>query len=531
MPPQSAAANTIAVTSGKGGVGKTSLATNLGVALSRLGHRVCLLDADMGLANVNILLGITPEYTIEDAIAGRRNLREVELSGPEGLRIIPAASGLEHIDRPGPALRRDIRALEERFDYLIVDTPAGIGGSTMSFLEAVDHAVLIITPEPTSLTDAFTLLKAMRRLSHRPDVSVVANMMPVDRNDDRLYTRFASAVQKHLGRDVDYLGSIAMDQAMTRAVLRQTPLLVAQRDAAAAGQIETLARRAVRVITPGGGAGRFAEYWCGAPTPDELAPAADDDDRVRAVITPPEETARATETPGAARPPASLTESAREFLEDDATEESDARRFFATVESAFSARFPRRTSDLERAIEATLATGALTRDAHRALIEHLEGAYRQRFGVSAETSAAADQRPAPPAGDDLADPEALARSLVDSPERSADRLAALLTALIGRDDWPEDGTRRVFQAMDAAFRQRSGQALQGGQAMPSDDGLGALRRELADKRKTLERTLTDVCLILEEHSRLEAALDRRIGIPSAADTAPGDEAGTADGRD
>ena len=156
---------TIAVTGGKGGVGKTNVAVNLAIELSRSGQKVVLLDADLGLANVDILLGVRPQFTIEDLLAGECTMNELLLDGPMGLKIVPAASGtqelvnLSHLEHAG--LIHAFNELEQDIDVLIIDTAAGISQSVMSFVRAANEVLLVVTNEPTSITDAYAMLKLL----------------------------------------------------------------------------------------------------------------------------------------------------------------------------------------------------------------------------------------------------------------------------------------------------------------------------------------------------------------------------------
>ncbi len=157
----------IAVSSGKGGVGKTSISVNLAIALASRGKRVCVFDADTSLANVNILLNIAPRHTLEQVLDGSRRIEEILVQGPGGITIVPAASGIAQFAsldfKQQTLLLQALHVLEQQFDYQIIDTAAGISENVTTFLEAADHCVLVVTPEPTSLTDAFALVKVLQR--------------------------------------------------------------------------------------------------------------------------------------------------------------------------------------------------------------------------------------------------------------------------------------------------------------------------------------------------------------------------------
>jgi len=217
----------IAITSGKGGVGKSSIAVNLGITLARYGRRVCILDADTGLANVNILLGLRPGKSLEHVLSGECPIEDIIMEGPHGLRVIPGASGISECVNLDPTRQRrlvnELARIEKDFDYLLLDTAAGISETTLDFLSAAQQVLLVITPEPTSLTDAFSLLKlALRR--HPVECQVVVNMA-VNFNEARnVFQRFEGAIRKYLDVDVNFLGFIQRDESMRSAVALQHPV-------------------------------------------------------------------------------------------------------------------------------------------------------------------------------------------------------------------------------------------------------------------------------------------------------------------
>jgi len=217
------------VTSGQGGVGKSTLSLNLALELSRRGQRVCLLDADANLANITIMTGLAPEKTLADWLSGRASLRQLLLKGPEGLHIVPAASGL--IERDGldaAGLRRLIellQRLERDFDFLVIDTAAGASRRLRSFLQAASELLIVVTTEPASLSAAFSLLKLLYRDGYRRPVRLVINRVPdFERARDALL-RFSAAVRKYVGLRVIAPGYVFEDPMVTEALNRQKPLL------------------------------------------------------------------------------------------------------------------------------------------------------------------------------------------------------------------------------------------------------------------------------------------------------------------
>lgn len=249
-----AGARVLAVTSGKGGVGKSSLTLNLALALAVRGQRVVLFDADLGLANINILLGYQPSSTIWDVIQGRVRLRDIILTGPLGVRIIPGGTGivelaqLEHVEILG--LIEGFQDLEGECDWLMIDTGAGISDNVLSFVLAADEALVVTNPEPTALADAYGLIKAVWEAGGRVELKLVmnrvANWDKARQMGERL-TRLADTV---LGHPVRFLGMVADDSHVGRAVQIQQPFCLAFPDAAASRDVGELANQLLNRVPP-----------------------------------------------------------------------------------------------------------------------------------------------------------------------------------------------------------------------------------------------------------------------------------------
>ena len=218
----------IAITSGKGGVGKSSIAVNLGISLAKAGSRVCIFDADTGLANINILLGLTPKYSLEHVLFGAKTIEEIMLEGPRGLKVIPGANGIAECVSLHPRqqlrLTRELARIESEFDYLLLDTAAGIAETTLDFVGSAHQSLVVITPEPTSLTDAFSLIKLMQR--RRPGMSyqIVVNMCSNVAQAREVYHRFSTAVEKYIGIRTHLLGHLLRDESLRVAVSLQSPV-------------------------------------------------------------------------------------------------------------------------------------------------------------------------------------------------------------------------------------------------------------------------------------------------------------------
>lgn len=238
----------ISVTSGKGGVGKTNLTVNLALALIDLGYRVIILDGDLGLANVDIACGITPRFTLEHLLSGEKTIEEILVFGPKGLGILPGGSGVQdlaNIERANlDNVIRNLGRLEGLTDILIIDTGAGLGHTVTNFLKASDDIILITTPEPTALTDAYGMLKALRSYDQKDKeikVNVVVNRVSQEADARLTFERLENAVHKFLHGSVSLLGWVYEDPSVGKAVMIQEPLAIAYPTSSAYRCIEWLA--------------------------------------------------------------------------------------------------------------------------------------------------------------------------------------------------------------------------------------------------------------------------------------------------
>ncbi|HET6470669.1 MAG TPA: MinD/ParA family protein [Pseudomonadales bacterium] len=244
----------IAVTGGKGGVGKTNVSVNLGVALCRLGRRVTLLDADLGLANVDVLLGLKPRRNLSDVLAGNASLAEVVVPGPSGLRIVPAASGTQAMVRLGArehaGLITAFSDIAHQMDVLIVDTAAGISDEVISFLRAAQEIVVVVCNEPTSITDAYALIKVLSTNYGIARVRVLANMVRTAQEGKSVFAKLLTVTERFLDVALEYAGMIPFDEHVRRAVQRQRAVVDAYPSAKASQAFMDLAREVDRWPVP-----------------------------------------------------------------------------------------------------------------------------------------------------------------------------------------------------------------------------------------------------------------------------------------
>jgi len=245
-------AKVIAISSGKGGVGKSNIATNLSISIANAGYKVCVFDADINLANINILLGINPSYTLQHLFTENKSIEEITLKDTSGIDIIAGASGVAEFTnltkRQQQLLLTAIKHLEKNYDYIIIDTAAGIDNSVLSFLHAVPYIIITITKEPTSLTDAFSLLKVLKKQGYTQTVLVVVNMVSGLSMAKHIFKRFSEAVNKYLLLDVRLVGYIVMDDNISQAVEKQQALINCFPQSPASVCIENICKRLLKAL-------------------------------------------------------------------------------------------------------------------------------------------------------------------------------------------------------------------------------------------------------------------------------------------
>lgn len=214
----------ISFTSGKGGVGKSTSLINIGLSLVNEGRRVLILDADLGLANVDVLLGLTPKYTLEDAIFNKRNIEDIIVDAPCGLSVIPAGSGILSLLNLNSSqktyLMSEVERVSKKYDYLLIDTGAGIGEDVLFFNNISMEVVCVITDEPTSLTDTYSLIKVLAQKGEK-EFSILVNNVESEEIAKNAYRKLFMAVEKFLRVKLKYLGFIPKDDVVNESILAQ----------------------------------------------------------------------------------------------------------------------------------------------------------------------------------------------------------------------------------------------------------------------------------------------------------------------
>ena len=250
-------ARVITVTSGKGGVGKTSISINLAIQLTRMGKRVVVFDADFGLANIEVMLGVRPQYNLADMMFRGKDLADIITQGEEGISFISGGSGIQELASMNREqvmfLTSRLIALDKYADVIIVDTGAGISDSVLEFVLASTEVLLVATPEPTSITDAYALLKALNRktefVKEHTSIKMISNRVKNDAEGQNVYEKMSVVSEKFLNIPITYLGPVPMDEQISKAVMRQKPVSVINPDAPSARAIKQIAEKLLELET------------------------------------------------------------------------------------------------------------------------------------------------------------------------------------------------------------------------------------------------------------------------------------------
>ncbi len=250
--PKSKPVRAIAITSGKGGVGKTNITANLAIALAQQRQEVLVWDADLGLANIDVLLGLNVLYNISHLLNGDKRLDEIIIEGPSGIKIMPASSGIQEMAHLGEGqkmrLLSELDAYQSDLDFLLIDTGAGISGNVMYFNMAAQERIIVVTPEPTSITDAYALIKVMTTKYNVKKFSILVNLADSPREAKDVFMLLGAVADKYLTSiSLDYLGYIPRDEYIPKAVLKQQAVLNMYPSADCSKFFKNLAKRILSV--------------------------------------------------------------------------------------------------------------------------------------------------------------------------------------------------------------------------------------------------------------------------------------------
>ena len=236
----------ISIASGKGGVGKSTISVNLAVAMSRLGVRVLILDADFGLANVDVMLGVTTKYDVSHFLRGERSLREIVQLGYEGVRFISGGSGVKDLlnidEEQLSGLIEGLVHFDTAVDVIIIDTGAGISDNVIKLVLASSETLVITTPEPTSILDAYALIKTLVKTDHSHQIHILVNKCETKKEARRVQDGFIEVVSRHLGKNVQPMGLIMYDHSIPQSIKRQIPISISDPLSDTSKEIDRIAR-------------------------------------------------------------------------------------------------------------------------------------------------------------------------------------------------------------------------------------------------------------------------------------------------
>jgi flagellar biosynthesis protein FlhG len=261
----------IAVTGGKGGVGKTTVSANLAVSIAASGREVMLVDADLGMANVDVILGLHTRFHLGHVVAGQCTLEDAIVTGPRGLQIVPAASGIKQMAALSPAehagIIRAFSDLYHRIEVLVVDTAAGLSDSVTTFSQAAQHVVVVVCDEPASITDAYALIKVLSREHGVQRFQILANQTRRGGEGPALFQKISRVCDRFLNVTLEFAGSVPYDEYLRRAVQRQTAVVEAFPASISSVALKNLALKADKWSVPQGARGHlefFVERMVGA---------------------------------------------------------------------------------------------------------------------------------------------------------------------------------------------------------------------------------------------------------------------------
>jgi len=236
----------IAVTGGKGGIGKTNISVNLSMALSNLGRRVVLLDADLGLANVDVLLGIETDKNLADVLSGSCTLMDIMADGPMDIKIVPASSGVRSMTslsvHEHSAVIKAFSEIDDQLDVLVIDTAAGISDAVTSFVHAAQEVLVVVCDEPTSIADAYALIKVLNRDHGMFKFNILANMVRSPKEAQQLFGKLRAGTDRFLDVALKYVGAIPYDEMLRNSVKKRQPVLTAYPRSASSMAFKSLAK-------------------------------------------------------------------------------------------------------------------------------------------------------------------------------------------------------------------------------------------------------------------------------------------------
>ena len=261
-----AATRALTITSGKGGVGKTNVVANLALGLQSKQKSVLVFDADMGLGNVDILLGLAPKFNLQHVLSGQRSIEEIIVEGPGGINILPATSGVQELTQLNKEARlvlvEELDRISSRYDFLLFDTGAGISSNVSYFCCAAQDVVLIVTAEPTSMTDAYALIKVLNQKHDQKRFRIIVNTIKSEREAKEIFRHLVAVTDRFLNLvSLEYLGHILYDSNVPKAVRQQKPFLEAYPYSKVSRCIYDLCDGFINENNTSSGEGERAFFW------------------------------------------------------------------------------------------------------------------------------------------------------------------------------------------------------------------------------------------------------------------------------
>lgn len=240
-----ARAKIISISSGKGGVGKTSFAINFAISLSRLGYKIAIIDADIGLSNIEILSGININYSISDIMFSNKSIFDISATGPEGIKIISGGSGFKEFklfkEDNFLKLIEEIEKLQATVDYIIIDTGAGISETVIDFVMTTEEVILVCTPDPTSLMDSYILIKALLNNGFTGKINLMSNFVNSRKEGTEIFNKLQSTVESFLKFEINYLGYVEKSNLVSNSIKRQVPFIVSNPNSGISKKINIMA--------------------------------------------------------------------------------------------------------------------------------------------------------------------------------------------------------------------------------------------------------------------------------------------------
>ena len=370
-------AKIITISSGKGGVGKTCTSVNLAILVAQQGYKVCLFDADANLANVNIMLKLAPEFTLQHVISGQKSLSDITLH-KAGIHIVPGASGItDFISLTADQqqrLQNTMRDLKSKYDYLIIDNPAGINENVLSYIKFSDNGIIVISPEPTSLTDAFALVRVLHKRGNNKILNVIVNNAPHDEYAFKVFKRFLAAVEKHIGCQLNYLGCVITDEKVATSVSLQNPVVLQFPTAPSARDYNKLSIK-LTSLQKQTFVNKSEPIVDKTPQQPDFSTNAASLKKDIAIKQP------VAESPSAEKLKTELINK----IEDDQSKEAELKEMLQQLNATYLKRFGNYVVDIPQLLQDAMKMDRISQTTMQNLIMTLHGLYLDQYGTSFET--------------------------------------------------------------------------------------------------------------------------------------------------